>query len=161
MLLRLLIFCTMNLLPVFLTAQQVKVIDFKYLEPYLQPTSDTIFVINFWSTWCKPCVEELPIFASAETALKSAKVKFIMVSIDFSKNINTQLIPFLKKNKVPGQVLLLKDLDYDNWIGKINESWDGTIPATVISTQKERIFIGHAIADPNELLGPIKSLLVN
>ena len=40
----------------------LKSYNFDGLQPFLNQKNDTLYVINFWATWCVPCVKELPIF---------------------------------------------------------------------------------------------------
>lgn len=91
---------------------------------------DTTYVINFWATWCKPCVKELPYFEALHNKTKNEKIKIILVSLDFKKQKETHLIPFLYKNKLNAQVVLLADSDYNRWLSKVDEDWSGSIPAT-------------------------------
>lgn len=102
--------------------------DIKYIFNY---KNDTIYVINFWATWCKPCVAELPYFEKINSEFKDKKVKVILVSLDFEKQIKTKLIPFIEKRKIDSEVILLLDDKAVNWIDKVDESWTGSIPATV------------------------------
>ena len=88
-------------------------------------------MINFWATWCKPCVAELPYFEKINSEFKDKKVKVILVSLDFEKQIKTKLIPFIKKRKIESEVILLLDDKAINWIDKVDESWTGSLPATV------------------------------
>ena len=39
-----------------INAQAIKVVKFEQLKSFLHPANDTLYVINFWATWCKPCV---------------------------------------------------------------------------------------------------------
>lgn len=45
-----------------LVAQQL--LTFEQLAPRLTTQSDTVFVVNFWATWCAPCVAELPFLSN-------------------------------------------------------------------------------------------------
>jgi thiol-disulfide isomerase/thioredoxin len=65
-----------------------------------QNKSDTTYVINFWATWCKPCVEEIPHFEKLYATYKNQKVKVIMVSCDFKKQLETRVIPFVQNKKM-------------------------------------------------------------
>ena len=59
------------------------------------------------------------------------KLKVILVSLDFKKQIESKLIPFLEKRKIKSEVILLLDDKATNWIDQVDESWTGSIPATV------------------------------
>jgi thiol-disulfide isomerase/thioredoxin len=55
------------------------------VDPFFKRISstDTIYVVNFWATWCKPCVEELPIFDSLNLEVKGQAIKVLLVNLDF------------------------------------------------------------------------------
>lgn len=84
-------------------AQDIPMVNFDGLAPFLSKKNDTTYVVNFWATWCRPCVEELPYFLEAEEKFKGQKVKFIMVSMDFPKMLESRLKPFLQKINYPGK----------------------------------------------------------
>jgi len=92
--------------------------------------SDTIYVINFWATWCKPCVQELPAFDSLNIITKSTPVKVLLVSLDFSEDLDKKVKPFLTKQKVQTECILLDEINGNEFVNKISSSWTGAIPAT-------------------------------
>jgi thiol-disulfide isomerase/thioredoxin len=112
-------------------AQSVEVIKYKQLEEYFIKKNDTLYVINFWATWCKPCVEELPSFEKINADYKNQKVKVILISMDFKSKLYDRVIPFVKRNKIASKVLLLDEPDYNAWIDKVSPNWSGAIPATI------------------------------
>ena len=118
----------------------VKSFNFDGLENYIKPQNDTIYIVNFWATWCKPCIEELPYFEKINEEYGSKNVKVILVSMDMSKQVLSRLIPFLEKNKIKSEVILLNDVDADAWINKVDPSWSGALPATLIYNSKKRLF---------------------
>lgn len=118
----------------------VNAYDFDGLEYYLKKQNDTTYVVNFWATWCVPCVAELPNFEKAGAKYKSDKVKVLLVSLDMAKMIEGTLLPFIYKNKLQSQVLVLRDPDADAWIPKVDSTWSGAIPATVIYNKGKRKF---------------------
>jgi thiol-disulfide isomerase/thioredoxin len=94
--------------------------------------ADTTYIVNFWATWCAPCVKELPEFEKLDSTYKNKPVKVLLVSLDFENQVQTKLIPFIEKRKLQSEVLLLNEV-YDNeWIPKIDAKWQGNIPATLI-----------------------------
>jgi len=115
-------------------------VDFNGLQPYLNKTDNKTYIVNFWATWCKPCVEELPYFEQAEKKYRDQNVEVLLVSLDFPTQVEKQLKPFIEKNKLNSQVILLNDPDQNNWISKVDSSWTGAIPATLIYNNKKRTF---------------------
>lgn len=114
--------------------------NFLGLEPYLKKNNDTTYVVNFWATWCVPCVEELPNFEKLNAEYKDKKVKVLLVSIDFPKMAKTKLLPFVQKHNLKSEVVLLNDPDANTWINKVDSTWSGAIPATVIYKGDKRRF---------------------
>lgn len=118
----------------------VKAYDFKGLEPLFKQKNDSIYVINFWATWCQPCVEELPYFEQINTNYKDKKVKVVLVSLDMKNQIERKLLPFMNGKKLQSEVLLLSDPDANSWIPKVDATWSGAIPATVIYNKDKSMF---------------------
>lgn len=115
--------------------------DFEHFKPFLAVNDDeTIRVVNFWATWCKPCVAELPVFEKLTETYKDEQVEVILVSLDFPDQINSRLIPFMKKEGIKSEVILLDDPHADVWIPKVSDSWSGAIPATLIITSETYSF---------------------
>jgi len=123
------------------TINQIKALD---LEKMLGNQDNTLFVINFWATWCPPCVEEFPHFQKVSEELKAEKVKFIFVSLDFPSQIESHLKPFLLKNRITSSVSIMMDMDYDKWISDVDSSWQGNIPATLFLSNPRNIRQFHA-----------------
>jgi len=124
--------------------QTVGVYDYQNFTRFLQAENDTTYVINFWATWCKPCVEELPYFQQLATEYQDQKVRFIFVSLDFEKQLEKKLLPFLKENKLKGEVIVLTQKRMNDWIGKIDKNWSGNLPATLIYNPSGQEFYPHS-----------------
>ena len=105
---------------VMLNAQQVAVYKIDNLLKRIHNTSDTTYVVNFWATWCKPCVAELPEFEKLHINYKSKKVKVILVSMDFKEELTKRVNPFLQKNKYTCEVILLDEINGNDFINKIS-----------------------------------------
>ena len=119
---------------------KVPVYKFDEFEPLLNQDDGNIYVVNFWATWCKPCIKELPYFETVGEKYADQNVKVLLVSIDFPKLLEKQVIPFIEKNELKSPVVLLDDTGANEWIPKVDESWSGAIPATVIYKGDQRKF---------------------
>lgn len=116
------------------------IVGFEHIEKLLQAkNNDTVYVINFWATWCKPCVKELPYITNLEKKYADKKIKVYLVSLDFKKNYN-KMLDFLKKRNITTPTVLLSDPDANAWIDKVDKRWSGAIPATVIFNNTKREF---------------------
>ncbi len=104
-------------------------------------SKDTTYVVNFWATWCKPCVEELPAFDSLYLENKKNAVKVILVSLDFKEDIEKKVNPFLKKNNIQSTCVLLDEINGNDFVNKISEQWSGAIPATLFKKENKKEFV--------------------
>ncbi|MCH2196799.1 redoxin domain-containing protein [Kordia sp.] len=120
---------------------EIPVLNFEQFEKYLNIKDDNIHVVNFWATWCAPCVKELPCFEAVNAEYKNQNVKVLLVSLDFNlKKLNS----FLEKHELKSEKILLDDPDQNAWIPKVSPKWSGAIPATVIYGKGKRKFYEHS-----------------
>lgn len=131
-------------------AQKVAVYDnYTALEKAVLSDVNTTYVVNFWATWCAPCVKELPHFEQLNSENK--KVKVILVSLDFQNQYEAKLLPFLKKKDIKSEVVLLTDKDYNTWLPAVDKDWSGSIPATLIIKNGKKVFVEKMFASYDEL----------
>jgi thiol-disulfide isomerase/thioredoxin len=128
---------------------KIDVIKFEDLQKIMNQPNDTTLIVHFWATWCKPCVEELPLFEKISQEYLQKKVKVLFISMDFPKDVSIKVPSFLKSNNINSNVLLLDEPDYNSWIDVIDKDWSGTIPATLIlntNMRKRKFFEGQVKA---------------
>ena len=113
----------------------VEVIKFTGLQQIFTKKSDKLQVINFWATWCAPCIKELPYFEAAGKTY-SDKIEVTLISLDFVEDLDRRVKPFVSKRKLESKVVLLDEIDYNSWIDKVDPSWSGAIPATFVINPK-------------------------
>ncbi len=124
-------------------AIEFPIYDYEGLRPLLERKDDKTYIINFWATWCKPCVAELPDFEKTYEEQKNNNVEMILVSLDMPSMWEKKLVPFVKEKELKGQVVILDDPKMNEWIPKIDVDWEGGIPATLIYNKEKRIFYPH------------------
>jgi thiol-disulfide isomerase/thioredoxin len=114
-------------------------ISFTDLQSRFSQHNDTLYAINFWATWCKPCIEELPDFMEIQEEMKDKAFTLLLVSLDKPSEFETTVIPFLDKHSISADTYLLTDITTMNiWIPAIDSTWTGSIPATVFYKNKEK-----------------------
>ncbi|NNE29803.1 MAG: TlpA family protein disulfide reductase, partial [Saprospiraceae bacterium] len=133
-------------------------VNFSELEPLLSPKNDTTYLFNFWATWCKPCVEELPFFEELYKEKAGEPFKMYLISLDFPKQIEKKLIPFMDKHQLTGEVMVINDPDANTWIDKVSPEWSGAIPATLIVRGDQRTFHEGKLSSKEEIENLISQL---
>ena len=127
--------------PITEESSPIPIFNFETLEDaYFNKEDGSIYVINFWATWCKPCVKELPAFEKLNENYKEQGIKVVLVSLDFPEKIKTGVVPFIEKHQLQSEVVLLDDPDANTWIPKVSEAWSGAIPATLIIKDGKKVF---------------------
>jgi thiol-disulfide isomerase/thioredoxin len=119
-----------------LYAQDLKVMRFEEFMTLTKPKNDKIYLFNFWATYCKPCIAEMPHFQLLAETYKN-KIEVVFVSLDFLKD-KPKVEDFIKQKQIKQQVILLNEPDYDSWINRVSESWSGALPATLILSKTQR-----------------------
>lgn len=96
---------------------------------------DTLYIINFWATWCAPCVEEIHCFDTLQQRYAGKQVKVLLVSLDFKENYKVKIPAFIKKKGILPETVWFSETDANSFIPKIDNSWNGSIPATLVIQQ--------------------------
>ncbi|MCS7188821.1 MAG: TlpA family protein disulfide reductase [Bacteroidia bacterium] len=117
-------------------AQAVKPMSWEGLKGVLSPPSDTLIILNFWATWCRPCVEELPYLQAAYESLRdSIPLKIWLISLDFPPEGASQAELLLKRKQIHLPAYWLDERDPNSWIPELNPHWDGALPYTQAGLQ--------------------------
>ena len=122
-------------------------------------SQDKPLVVNFWATWCKPCVAELPYFLSLEETFKHQNLALLLVSLDFEHQVASRLQPFIQKHGITEEVVMLTDGDANDWINKVSSDWAGSIPATLVFYKGKSTFVEREFHTQKELDQYIRSLI--
>mgnify|MGYP003630415856 FL=1 len=137
----------------------IPVYNFDQLQPLLHTDSNKTYIVNFWAMWCAPCVKELPYIQDYQQ--KHPETEVILVSLDFVKDIETKLKPFLKQNNITSKVVLLDDPASNIWIDKIDPNWSGAIPFTIVFNNNKRAFFERSFESVEDLEIEINKTLTN
>ena len=122
-------------------SQNVKLININQLNERIKNGKDSTYVVNFWATWCAPCIKELPHFEKLGAEYKSEKLAVLLVSLDFKSKLTSNVIPFVKRKNLKNEVFLLNESNPQEFIDRIDPSWSGSIPATLFIKNDKRKFV--------------------
>lgn len=137
---------------------QVKEVEFEELQSYFKKNNDTLYVINFWATWCGPCVKELPYFDRLQREFADRPLSVLLVSLDFARNLEKKVVPFVKDRQLKAKVLFLHQPRGHKWMEKISETWSGAIPATYMVKNNREVegFYEKSFKDYQSLINVVK-----
>jgi len=128
----------------------VQEVSLEQLQQNTIRQNDTLYVVNFWATWCKPCVAELPYFEEASRKFANQKLKVVFVSLNYAREL-AAVDNFVKKKKMQSTCYLLNAGNPNNWIDKIEPEWNGSIPATIMYKGDKKVFFREGEFTQTEL----------
>ena len=137
-------------------SQKADQIKLKDLQTIISTRSEKIQIINFWATWCAPCVKEVPLFERLNQENKAVDVT--LVSMDYDLDPNPEKVyRFIARKKLQSKVVILIEKNPNDWIDKIDKTWSGALPATLVLNTKtgKRKFIQKELHE-----GDLEKLIV-
>lgn len=121
-----------------LADRKIEVIKFDQLQELIDKEGEGIKIINFWATWCKPCIKEIPLFEALEDEIDGVPIKVYLISMDFPEEADTKVKAFVERRNINSEVKLLDETDFNAFIDKVDARWSGAIPATLIINEKTK-----------------------
>lgn len=139
----------------------IPVLKYEAVNKLYNKNDDKLYVVNFWATWCSPCVEELPEFMEVNLHFNSnPNFKMLLISLDSPKDLEKKVKPFLIENKIEPDVFILDDVKRMNyWILAVNRSWTGSIPATVLYKNGKQLHFQEGQMTKDELTTLVEKYL--
>lgn len=122
-----------------LAQSPVRKLSFAELKAEVLHEPNAVVILNFWATWCKPCVEELPDFEKITANYPIEKVKVILANLDFHTQVDAIVPAFIQKRQLQSTVVHITDTDPDTWINAADDRWSGAIPATLVFYKGRKI----------------------
>lgn len=123
-------------------APTAKVVKLPELQKIMTEPSSQVKVINFWATWCAPCIKELPLFERLGQQRKDVSVTLVSMDMDLDPNPE-KVHKFVTRKKLTSSVLILDETNPNVYIDKIEKDWSGALPATIVinTTTGKRVFV--------------------
>jgi hypothetical protein len=129
------------LLALAIAVPGIEEVNLAQLQSRIHRGGDTTYVVNFWATWCRPCVEELPAFEMLARKYADQPVRVLLVSLDAPGERESKVEAFIRrKGYQHSRVVLLNEPKPHVWIDRVDPSWSGSIPATLFVRGERRLF---------------------
>ncbi len=122
----------------FKAGSQVRVISVPQLQKRLS-NPDTVYVVNFWATWCGSCVKELPNFDKLQRDYKDQPLKVMLISMDAQSRLNSAVVPFVNSHQLTTGYYIASRKNDQELINDIDKDWSGALPATLVVNAKKNI----------------------
>jgi thiol-disulfide isomerase/thioredoxin len=110
-------------------SQQVKSVKITELEKTIKE-SKTPLIVNFWATFCVPCLQEIPYFQEIASQYKSNDVSLVFVSLDMKEAYPVKVNNMAKKLNLAYPVVWLNETNADYFCPRIDTSWTGGMPSS-------------------------------
>jgi len=116
-----------------MNAEKVEVssINIAGIEDLLENKSEKLRLINFWATWCGPCVGEFPELIKINRNFRKRKFEMVTVSLD-PPNKDDQALKFLTKKYASTKNYHFNSEDKYTLIDIVDKDWPGSLPYTII-----------------------------
>jgi thiol-disulfide isomerase/thioredoxin len=98
-----------------------------------------VVVVNFWATWCVPCVQEFPDLVRLQQRHRGEGLVVMAVSADMKKDIKAKVSPFLTRQHADFPQFLQVSADPEDFINAFDPSWQGDLPRTFVYDKRGRL----------------------
>jgi thiol-disulfide isomerase/thioredoxin len=111
---------------------QVEKLDEQGFKELIQKRDGKALFLNVWATWCVPCTEEFPDVVRLKNVYKDKNIEFVGVSADYPDEIESKIVPFIRKHKVNFRIYVMNAANEQAFINMVDPDWNGGLPATFL-----------------------------
>jgi len=130
---------------------EVSMIDSAGIIDIVKNKSENLRLINFWATWCAPCVAELPELVEINRNFRKRAFEMVTISLD-SPNKNDQVLKVLTKSYASTKNYHFNSDDKYGLIDAVDKDWPGSLPYTIlVKPNGEILYKKSGTVDPAEL----------
>jgi thiol-disulfide isomerase/thioredoxin len=117
------------------TSQSIPKWKITELEEYIKKSEQPV-IVNFWATYCVPCIKEIPYFHEMVNKYERTGIKLLLVSLDFEESYPGKITSFATQRKFTAPIVWLDETNADYFCPRIDSSWSGVMPASLFVNNK-------------------------
>src|SRR5262245_29117864 len=141
-------------------APQVETLKPEDFAKFRDSAKGKVLVLNFWATWCGPCVAEFPELVALDAQYRDKGMKLVGITADEPEDVQPKVIPFIKKHKVKFDIIRQDLEDSERIMSQITKDWNGVIPVTVVFDKQGNLaYSKFGIIDRDLLIAEIEKAL--
>jgi len=111
---------------------RITAIDADAFRADLEARKGRVLLVNFWATWCRPCLEEIPALMALEEELGPHGFELVAVSLDSAEDLDTLVVPFMEKWFPEFETFISLERDMDSIVSVVDPYWDEVLPTSYV-----------------------------
>lgn len=111
---------------------RIEAIDAGQLHDVLAGLRGRVVLVNFWATWCRPCLKEIPELTELAEKYDESGLTLVAVSLDDRDSIDVVVRPFLDKWFPEFRTYLSMEADMDAMVSTIDQAWNEILPTSYL-----------------------------
>lgn len=109
------------------------------LHHMIESSRGHVVVLNFWATWCAPCVAEFPDLVRLRDSYIDRNVDVLLVCANDPTEDGAKVREFLASQHVSFKTFMKQSGDDEAFINAVNRNWSGALPATFLFDRNGKV----------------------
>lgn len=110
----------------------IRLVEARDIGDLIDRARGSVVVVNFWATWCPPCVQEMPALVEFYPICQERGIRFLSISADHPSTIDERVRPFVTEHRLPFPVHVMTDNGPEELDKVLGLGWEGGLPATFV-----------------------------
>lgn len=120
-------------------ASQVTPLDATQFRAVLDEHRGEVVLVNFWATWCRPCLKEIPDLMALEKKHREQGLRLVAVSLDEPEDIDRVVMPFLTKWFPDFHTFIRLTPDMDAMVSVLDPAWNELLPTSYVLDRQGKV----------------------
>jgi thiol-disulfide isomerase/thioredoxin len=116
----------------FAEESHIRPIDARQFDEVLEAQKGQVVLVNFWATWCRPCLKEIPEISALADDLMDRGFTLVPVSLDDPDDLHTLVVPFLNKWFPEFSTYTRLEPQMDAMVSVIDSAWNEILPTSYV-----------------------------